>query len=393
MRFERRRSRWLGIVAAAVVTLLVATGCTTQMIDETVIASDAMQGRDNLTPGSVSTQNYLIYRLKSMAVGLDGAKAGDDAFKQSWAGGTNILAKIPGTDLANEYVIVGAHYDHLGSSCRTASSADTICNGATDNGAGVAAVLGLAGMIKDHGAPRRSVILAAWDREEDDLGGSKWYVDHPLVPLAQTVAYVNFDIQGANLLPSLQNHSFAVGAETGGSTLTSLVGSSIAGTPLQTKLVSAIFGQGRSDYVNFTNVSIPNVFFSDSTGPCYHTAQDEVTVVDFWKLDQQTRIGYQVVTGLANAKGTPTFSGTNPLATFGDAQSLQSVIHAALGDLDRFTAAQQAQLLKFRDDVDAIVAAGPGAFDDTDVATLIVGAATAVSILTTGTCDGFVSKH
>ena len=78
-------------------------------------------------------------------------------------------------------------------------------------------------MIKDHGAPRRTVILAAWDREEDDLCGSKWYVDHPLVPLAQTVAYVNFDIQGANLLPSLQNNSFAVGAETGGATLTSLV--------------------------------------------------------------------------------------------------------------------------------------------------------------------------
>ena len=65
------------------------------------------------------------------------------------------------------------------------------------------------------------MILAAWDREEDDLGGSKYYVDHPLVPLAKTVAYVNFDIQGANLLPSLQNNSFAVGAETGGATLTS----------------------------------------------------------------------------------------------------------------------------------------------------------------------------
>jgi Peptidase family M28 len=393
MRFAQSRSRYLRLVGAAVVTLLVATGCTTQMIDETVIASDAMQGRNNLTPGSAAAQDYLIYRLKSMAVGLDDTKSGDDAFKQSWAGGTNILAKIPGTDLANEYVIVGAHYDHLGSSCRTAVPADTICNGATDNGAGVAAMLGLAGMIKDHGAPRRTVILAAWDREEDDLGGSKWYVDHPLVPLAQTVAYVNFDIQGANLLPSLRSNSFAVGAETGGGTLTSLVKSSIATAPLQTKLVSAIFGQGRSDYVNFTGKSVPNVFFSDSTGPCYHTAQDEVKVVDFWKLDQQTKIAYQVVTGLANAAGRPTFSGTNPLATFDDALSLQSVSHAAVTDLGRFTPAQQTQLLKFRDDVDAIVAAGAGAFDDADVATLIGGAATAVNILTTGTCDGFISKH
>ena len=112
------------------------------MVDETVIASDAMQGRNNLTQGSLNAQSYLIYRLKSMAVGLDTTKTGDDAFKQSWAGGTNILAKIPGTDLADEYVVIGAHYDHLGSNCRTADPADTICNGATDNGAGVAALLG-----------------------------------------------------------------------------------------------------------------------------------------------------------------------------------------------------------------------------------------------------------
>jgi hypothetical protein len=394
MQFVQNRSRVAGVVGAVLVALLVAAGCTTQMIDEGVLAGDGMQGRNNLTPGSVAAQKYIITRLKHLsAVGLDTTKTGDEAFKQSWAGGTNIVAKIPGTDLANEYVVVGAHYDHLGSNCRTAVPADTICNGATDNAGGVVAMLGLAGMIKEHGAPRRTVVLAAWDAEEDGLLGSKWYVDHPLVPLAQTVGYVNFDIQGANLLPSLQNTSFAVGAETGGSTLTSLVKSSIATTPLQTQLVSAIFGQGRSDYVNFTNAQVPNVFFSDSTGPCYHTAQDEVKVVDFWKLDQQTRIGYRVVSGLANASGRPTFSGTNPLATYADAVVLQGVVHSALGDLARFTPTQQTQLLKFRDDLDAIVAAGAGAFDDADLPPLINGAVSAVNILTSGPCDGFISKH
>ena len=56
-------------------------------------------------------------------------------------------------------------------------------------------------MIAEHGPPRRTVILALWDREEDGLVGSRSYVAHPLVPLTQTVAYVNFDIQGSNLLP------------------------------------------------------------------------------------------------------------------------------------------------------------------------------------------------
>jgi Zn-dependent M28 family amino/carboxypeptidase len=71
--------------------------------------------------------------------------------------------------------------------------------------------------------PRRSVVLALWDAEEDGLVGSLYYVLHPLVPLAKTIAYVNFDIQGANLLPTLRRMSFAVGAETGGSALGTFV--------------------------------------------------------------------------------------------------------------------------------------------------------------------------
>jgi hypothetical protein len=248
-------------------------------------------------------------------------------------------------------------------------------------------------MIKAHGAPRRTVILAAWDREEDDLGGSRYYTQHPLVPLAQTVAYINFDIQGSNLLPSLQNNSFAIGAETGGATLTNAVKTAIGGGPIQTKLVSGIFGQGRSDYVNFTAVGVPNVFFSDSTGPCYHTAQDEVTVVDFWKLEQQTKIAYRLAASLIAADGRPTFAASTPLATFDDALSLQAVTNQAVTDLSRFTATQQTQLLSFRDSINTIVAAGPASFGDDDVATLIGGAATAVNILTTGACDGFLSHH
>lgn len=393
MRFERARSGKVRLVVGVVLASLFATSCTTLMIDETVIASDAMQGRQNATPGSVNAQNYLIYRLKSFAVGLDPSRPGDESFKQPFTDGTNVLAKIPGTDLADEYVIIGAHYDHQGSNCRTANSADVICNGATDNGAGVAALLAIGAMIKEHGSPRRTVVLAAWDREEDGLLGSKYYTEHPLVPLAKTVAYINFDIQGANLLPSLQNTSFAVGAESGGATLSSVVQAAIGSGALQTKLVSSIFGQGRSDYVNFTAVQVPNVFFSDSTGPCYHTAQDEVAVVDFWKLEQQVKIGYKVAKSLIEADGRPTFSSTNPLATFNDALTIQGVTNGAISDLTRFTEAQQQQLLAFRDDLNVIVAGGAADFDDTDVATLIGGAATAVGILTTGTCDGFISKH
>jgi hypothetical protein len=380
------RTRLLLVVLA---TAMVAASCSRLMIDQTVISSDAMNGRANATAGSEFAQSYIIAQLKQVAVGLDSSRAGDDAFKQPFELGTNILAKIPGGDLANEYVFIGGHYDHLGNTCRGTDANDTVCNGATDNGTGTAAVLELARKIKAEGTPRRTVVFALWDREEDGLLGSNYYVQHPLVPIAQTVAYINFDIQGSNLLPSLRNTSFAVGAETGGARMQSAVKGAVGTGKLQTRLLSAIFGQGRSDYVNFTNVGVPNVFFSDSTGPCYHTAKDELKVVDFTKLEQQVNIGHRLAKDLiAGTKAT--FSATNPLATYEDAVTLAGVTNSATSDLGRFTAEQQATLNTFRDALNVIVADGPAAFDNDDVGTVIAGAASAVQILSTGVCDGFL---
>ena len=81
------------------------------------------------------------------AIGLDTTQTGDAAFKQPFVqsrkNGTNILAVIPGSELPNEYVFVGAHYDHLGDAAAPSTSGDTVCNGATDNAAGVAAALAI----------------------------------------------------------------------------------------------------------------------------------------------------------------------------------------------------------------------------------------------------------
>src|SRR3954447_7603512 len=214
------RLRWLGVVTIAtlVLTAQAAEACPRATrptaaglrADLQVIASDATDGRNNATAGSLATQAYLISRLKPIAEGLNTAQSGDDAYKQPIPGGTNIVGVIPGSELPNEYVVVGAHYDHLGHGCFTAVPSDTICNGATDNAAGVANTLAIADAIaSERRPPRRSVILAFWDREEDGLLGSQYFIQHPLRPLSQIVGYVNFDIQGANLLPSLRNDTFA----------------------------------------------------------------------------------------------------------------------------------------------------------------------------------------
>lgn len=371
---------------------LFSSACAVINVDN--LTADALNGRDNNTPGSIAAQNYLITLLSGFgAPGLNTGASGNAAYKQSFAAGTNILALIPGTDLASEYVVVGAHYDHL-SGCTAHAPGATICNGATDNATGVGAVLEIAWRIYngDVPAPRRSIVLAFWDREEDGLLGSGFYVNNPLVPLANTVAYINFDIQGSNLLPSLRESSFAIGAETGGAAFTSALLGAIAAQPLQTQLVSSIFGQNRSDYINFINSGVPTVFFSDSTGPCYHTTGDDFSVVDFGKLYQQINIASDLTTQLASGALTPAFNGSAPLATFEDAVSIDAVLQLALTDLARFTPAQQATVQGAANAIAAIVAAGSANFDGNDINTLLANSVSLVSLLASGECDGFLAE-
>ena len=197
--------------------------------------------------------------------------------------------------------------------------------------------------------PRRSVVLALWDAEEDGLLGSLYYVLHPLVPLAKTAAYVNFDIQGANLLPTLRRISFSVGAETGGSALGAFVAQAVAAEKLETLPVSFIFGQLRSDYANFVlRGRVPTVFFSDSTGGCYHTTGDTFDVVDTRKLAIQSRIGFRLTAALAETDAPPPFRDPNPaLATYADAVNVNRVFSLSLPDQALFAPADQAALLQY----------------------------------------------
>lgn len=360
--------------------------------DVITLADDALMGRNNNTPGSTMAQDYLITQLGNMgATGLNTSQTGDDAYKQPFPSGTNILAVITGSELPNEYVMVGAHYDHVGS-CTNKEPGDTVCNGATDNAAGVAATLAIGRAIDNLPVkPRRSVILAFWDSEEDGLLGSEFYVDNPIVPLASTITYVNFDIQGANLLPAVKNFSFAIGAETGGAELRALVDAAIPGVGLNTRQFSFIFGQGRSDYFNLGAAGVPTVFFSDATGPCYHTNQDEIAVVDFDKLEKQSEIGFNVTKALADVVTPPPWvQPLTVLGTFEDAVLLNDVVNAGITNLALFTPAQQTTLLNAQSQINAIVADGEANFGSADVTTLLFRAMDVLNALVTIDCDGFL---
>ena len=381
----KRRVSVIGAMAAA--TLLVMS-CV--KLDVDVLAGDVTTGRANGTPGSSAAQDYIVRYLSQWGVGANGGGTAPAAFRQAFAGGTNIIGVIPGTDLADEYVIVGAHYDGLGGTCRGLDPADSICNGATDNATGVAAALAVArAFAVSPSPPRRSVVFAFWDREEDGLLGSRHFLANPLVPLEDVVSYVNFDIQGANLRASLRDITFAIGAETGGSRLQEMVAAATAPSTLDTGSFSHVFGQGRSDHAPFIAAGIPTVFFSDSTGPCYHTDMDDPEIVDHAKLGQQIGTAQRLVRDLANTPAPPSFQTGQPVATFADAVTLADVANR-FTELDDLPPDVRTEVLAHREAVNAMVLAGPSAFDATDIGILLLAALDMVDALTYGPCEGFL---
>jgi hypothetical protein len=354
------------------------------------LAADDFGGRNNDSRTSPRVERYLISRLRSLGEGLDPAGLGDAAYRQPFVQGgqrgTNLFALMPGREIPEEFVIVGAHYDHVGS-CESSPSG-TVCNGATDNATGVAAVLAIGrALTRLPQPPRRSVVLALWDAEEDGLLGSRYYVENPLVPLEDTVAYVNFDILGADLLPSLADVSFAIGSETGGADFVDLVQWAIGRERLETRQLSYIFGQLRSDYANFVAAEVPTVFFSDSTGACYHKTGDDVHLVDQSKLREQSRIGFRIVGALAEQPSRPHFAPPSPaLATYDDAVAVADVMALGMEDLHVFPRDVRPDLLDIAAEIQGIVEDGPESFDATDVAVTVDAAATTIDALTELDC-------
>jgi Zn-dependent M28 family amino/carboxypeptidase len=309
----------------------------------------------------------------------------------------NVAGIIPGSELPDEYVVLGAHYDGLGDAagggagCNVLDPADTICNGAADNATGVATVLAVATAIAESGPPRRSLLIAFWDREEDGLIGSADFLAQPVVPVTQMVAYLNFDIQGANLLPSLRETTVMVGAETGGPALVAAADLATQSSTLQTVALSVIFGQGRSDHANFVSAGVPSVFFTDANNGCYHTTRDDLTTVDFAKLDQQIATALALTDELLTTEELPVIVPDAPVAAYTDAVAMLAVVEAGQPDVGLLASADQIAYEQYVAELQRIVGEGEAAFDDADVGPLLAGAATLVAALANTECDGYLA--
>lgn len=353
----------------------------------TRLAADELTGRNENTDGWFGAQAYLTEQLATFAEPIDPTATGAEGYLQRTASSVNVIGIVPGTDLPDEYVLVGAHYDHLGvGDCATSDPADTICNGAADNAAGVAVALEAVRAAISAQPPTRSIMVAFWDREEDGLLGSQEFVADPVVPIAQIVGYVNFDIQGANLSPGLSSSTVMVGAETGGPALVAAAARATEASTLNTVALSLIFGQGRSDHASLVAGGVPSVFFTDANNGCYHSAQDDLAHLDTTKMQQQLATATALIGDLATTAEVPAFVADAPVATFADAQSMLTLVTAGQPDFGLLAAEDAASGEAYLAELTRIVGEGEAAFDDADVGVVLAGAAALVDALARGAC-------
>ncbi len=212
-----------------------------------------------------------VNNLRSFQLAVSASFRG--SFQQRDFLSPNVIGLLRGNDaqLKDTYVIISAHYDHLG--IGPATKADSIYNGVFDNAAGVAAVLEIARVMAAlPEKPKRSVLFLFLTGEEKGLLGSSYYVDHPVVPLYQTLANLNVD--GLAMFDTF-NDVVGVGAEL--STLGELLEEVAAALGLRVSAIPSPFPEtasfARSDQITFAKAGIPALLVME--GPDYrHTSRE-----------------------------------------------------------------------------------------------------------------------
>lgn len=211
----------------------------------------------------------------------------------------NVIGYIEGNDplLKSEYIVLGAHYDHLGMGGGPSSKSDKtgIHHGADDNASGTSALLEIGEKLMAHSpALKRSVLLVAFGAEEQGLLGSKYFTDNPLVPLSQIKLMINMDMVG-RLNNARQVYMGGAGTFPGGMELMKELG-----PPLGLSPVVHAGSVGGSDHVSFYKKNISVLGIHTGGHPQYHTPEDTVELINFEGQKQVCHYIYNAIMKVAS---------------------------------------------------------------------------------------------
>lgn len=275
--------------------------------DVDVLAADSLEGRATGTRGNTAAAAFIARRYETLGLtpvvirenaatcAANGAADGcEPGFLQPFTAHSmaaahagrpsefptqNVVAVIPGSDpaLRNEYVVLGAHFDHLGRSTDGALDPDktsAVRLGADDNASGTAVVMELARLLRAHPI-RRSVVVANFSGEEMGLLGSQWFVEHSPVPLGSVQAMLNFDMVGRLRASKLLVYGVASATELG-----ALVDSVNRSSAAPLSIVAQGDGFGPSDHSSFYGKNVPVLHFFTDLHDDYHRASDVSSKID-----------------------------------------------------------------------------------------------------------------
>ena len=259
----------------------------------------------------------------------------------------NVVAVVEGSDpqLKSTYVAFGAHYDHVGYAegelsadgqrqtppgrVTAGATDDRIWNGADDDGSGTVALLALARAFAQGPRPKRSLLFVWHAGEERGLYGSRYFADHPEVPLDRIVAQLNVDMIGRNRddKPSEANTVYLVGSDRISSELHAVNQEANRALSPPLRLDYELNDPSdpeqfyyRSDHYSYAAKGIPIIFFTTGLHPDYHANTDDVSKILFDKMARITQLVYETGWRVANLDHAPVRDNKGPRAGKGAAQ-------------------------------------------------------------------------
>ncbi len=270
------------------------------------LAGPALRGRGAGTADGRKTARYIRDRFKALGfhpAGTDRTWFQDFPLGET-ATGRNVLGLLLGTDdaVAREVVIISAHYDHLGVRI-TADGREIMFPGADDNASGVATMLELAEAFAMQ-PTRRSILFAAWDGEEGGLRGSRYYTEHPTVPLEKIAAMTTMDMLSRDFLGVMDNTMYVIGAERS-DVLRRAVDGVRPTVELQLDVMGAELIGPRSDHFFFMMQEVPILFFSTSEHRDYHQPTDTPANADLDKHLDCSRAIYRIMRRVGDGSDRP----------------------------------------------------------------------------------------
>ena len=305
----------------------------------TALAHDSLEGRGTGTRGSMKAATLIANEFR--AIGLE--PAGDSGFFQrvpvavvsppgprgerpvlfsSFAAldtvpaaqrrtAVNVVGILRGSDpiLKDSVVLIDAHYDHLG--IGRPVQGDSIYNGADDDGSGTVAVMEIARALASGPRPKRTVIFAATTGEEVGLLGTRWYLQHPVAPIASMTANLEIEMIGRpDSLAGGPGRAWLTGFDR--STMGMMFAN--AGLPIvpDRRVEQSFFT--RSDNIAFARAGVPaHTLSSYNMHDDYHTVRDDVSRVDFAHMTELIRAGASATRLLADGPAPTWYPGGRPM--------------------------------------------------------------------------------